>query len=307
MIWQTWRQHRGEAFAAAIVVAIFAVLAVAQGVPMHRAYERDGVAACQQMAQATDERCSEVLHVFRDRFEELPLEVAAWLPFLPVVAGILIGAPLLAREFEQGTWQLAWTQSVTKSRWLLARFALVLGGVTAASVGLAAILSWWFEPLAPHRFTPEKFNHGLLVFPSYVLLAISIGIAAGAILRRTIPAAATTLVVFLAVRVPLEFALRSNYRRPLTTTNPAEAQGWIVDDLYSGPADSLAPTNVWISYHPADRFWPFQLIEAAICTGVAAIAIVLAYRLVRVGGMARIRVRRQHAARSAAHPDLQAA
>lgn len=296
MIWQTWRQHRGEALGAALAAVAFGVLALWHGVPMRRAYGRDGVEACQLMAQRIDERCSRVLDSFRESFASLPDQVATWLPFLPAVAGILIGAPLLAREFEQGTWQLAWTQSVTKSRWLLSTFALVLGGVTAASVALAAVISWWFEPLAPHAFTQEKFNHGLLAFPSYVLLAVGIGIAAGAVLRRTIPAAAITLVGFLAVRLPVEFALRPRYRQPLTTTDPAEARGWIVDE--SGPAGGVVSTasqgtNQSLHYHPDDRFWQFQLIETAICAGVATVAIVFAYHLVRSGDVARVRVRRE--------------
>ncbi len=43
---------------------------------------------------------------------------ASLFPYLPLVMGVFLGAPLLSREYERGTHQFAWTQSVTRSRWL---------------------------------------------------------------------------------------------------------------------------------------------------------------------------------------------
>src|SRR5215467_2497415 len=37
---------------------------------------------------------------------------------VPLVLGILCGAPLVAHEFETGTNQFAWTQTITRRRWL---------------------------------------------------------------------------------------------------------------------------------------------------------------------------------------------
>ena len=48
------------------------------------------------------------------------------------------GAPLIARELEAGTHRLAWNQSVTRTRWLAIKLAIV-GAATAAVAGL---LSW---------------------------------------------------------------------------------------------------------------------------------------------------------------------
>ena len=279
MIWLTWRQHRGELFGAAAVLTLLGALVLAHGIPMHHRYDQDGIAACQVMADGIDEGCARALEAFRSSYEALPLQVAAWLPFLPAVVGILVGAPLIAREFEQGTWQLAWTQSVTKRQWVRRRFALVFAGVLLVSLAVAAIVSWWFEPLAPHAFTPERFNNGLLVFPAYVLFACALGAMNGTLLRRTTPAAAATLAAFLAVRVPIEFVARAHYRTPLTTTGPGQAQGWIVSDRYSGPANGIVPTDVTVSYHPADRLWQFQLIEASIFIGLAAILVLVTYRV----------------------------
>jgi hypothetical protein len=313
MIWLTWRQHRGELFGAAAVLIVLGALVLAHGIPMHHRYDQDGIAACQVMeppayvgpavagADGVDERCARALESFRASYEALPLQVAAWLPFFPAVVGIMVGAPLLGREFEQGTWQLAWTQGVTKRQWVRRRFALVFAGVLLVSLAVAAIVSWWFEPLAPHAFTPEKFNHGLLVFPAYVLFACALGAVNGTLIRRTIPAAAVTLASFLAVRVPVEFAARAHYRTPLTTTDPGQAQGWMVSDGYTGLANRVVPTDVVITYHPADRFWQFQLIEASIFIGLAAILVLVTYRVL-VG----TRTTPQRSAAQLPHPALTA-
>jgi hypothetical protein len=283
MIWLIWRQHRGEIFGAAVILAVLGVLLLLHAVPMHQAYERDGIEACQlQMFGGDAGSCARTLLSFESTWAVLPDQFAAWLPFLPMLAGMLIGAPLLAREFEQGTWQLAWTQGVTRRRWLASKFALVLGGVCTVSVVFAAGVSWWFGPLAPHPFTTAKFNHAVLVFPGYVIVAVAIGILAGVAVRRTIAAAAITVVGYLAVRLPVEFYLRPRYREPVTAEDPSvEVQGLVVHD--GGPAGGApgsATTEDPIRYHPADRFWEFQLIETAILLGITIVLLAIAWRLV---------------------------
>lgn len=292
MIWLTWRQHRGELLGAAILLGILGLLLLTHGVGMHQAYDRDDVRTCQLLmfgGVEVDDSCFATLKSFENRYAGLPKAFASWLPFLPMVAGMLIGAPLLAREYEQGTWQLAWTQGVTRTRWLATKLALVLGGVLAVSVAFAAGVSWWFEPLAPHRFSPEKFNHAVPVFSGYVLVAVAIAILAGVVLRRTILAAAITIPGYLAVRLPVEFGLRPRYREPLSTADPARAaEGWTTHDVavaVAGGADG--PATESFAYHPADRFWEFQLIETAILVAIAVALLVIAWRLI-LGRRARV-------------------
>ncbi len=283
MTWLIWRQHRGEILGAAVILAVLGVLLVLHGIPMHEAYERDGIGACHLRVFGSDAgSCAETLLSFDRTWADLPEQFAGWLPFLPMLAGMLIGAPLLAREFEQGTWQLAWTQGVTRRRWLATTFALLLGGVGTVSVLFAAGVSWWFGPLAPHPFTTAKFNHAVLVFPAYVVLAVVIGILAGVVVRRTIVAAAITVGGYLAVRLPVEFYLRPRYREPATTEDPAvAAQGLIVHDGgIGGPVPGSATTADPIRYHPDDRFWQFQLIETAILLGITIVLLAIAWRMV---------------------------
>lgn len=283
MTWLIWRQHRGEIVGAVVILSVLGALLLLHGVPMHEAYERDGVKGCQGHIPGRDRgSCAQTVLSFESTWTALPEQVAAWLPFLPMLAGMLIGAPLLARELEQGTWQLAWTQGVTRRRWLASKFALVLGGVCAVSVVFAAGVSWWFGPLSPHLFTTAKFNHAVAVFPAYVIVAVTIGILAGVIVRRTIVAAAITVGGYLAVRLPVEFYLRPRYREPVTTEDPtAAAQGLVVHDGGTGgPVPGSATTADPIRYHPDARFWEFQLFEAGILLAITLVLLAVAWRLV---------------------------
>ncbi|WP_199702718.1 ABC transporter permease subunit [Jiangella rhizosphaerae] len=278
MIWVAWRQHRGEFLGVAILLAGLGALLLTHGVAMHDAYDRLGIRDCHLVfLGGTDQACIDRVMDFEDDYAGLPQQFTSWLPFLPMVAGMLIGAPLLAREYEQGTWQLAWTQGVTRTRWLATQLGVVFGVVLVASVVFAAGLSWWLEPVDIQRFSSAKFNHAVLVFPGYVLLGMAIGVLAGVLSRRVLVAAAVTIPVYLALRLPIEFGLRPRYREPLTSDDPAViSHGWPIDGITMGPGDGFPS----VRYQPDDRFWQFQVIETAILLGVTAVLLATAWRLV---------------------------
>jgi ABC-type transport system involved in multi-copper enzyme maturation permease subunit len=48
---------------------------------------------------------------------------------LPGLIGVVIGAPVIASELEYGNWQLAWAQTVPRTRWLITKLAIVTGGL----------------------------------------------------------------------------------------------------------------------------------------------------------------------------------
>ncbi len=107
MMWLTWRQHRGEALGITALLSALGLLVLVTGIPMHQAYERDGVAACRLPSAAADEACARILQSFDAQFESLPTQIGPLLHLTPVFAALLIGVPLLAREYEHGTWPVA--------------------------------------------------------------------------------------------------------------------------------------------------------------------------------------------------------
>src|SRR5206468_12843846 len=75
-----------------------------------------------------------------------------WLNFLPMLVGIFWGAPLIAREVEQGTQRLAWTQSVSRLRWMTTKLVLLLAATAAGALIFSVLFSWWFAPFARVNF-----------------------------------------------------------------------------------------------------------------------------------------------------------
>jgi hypothetical protein len=149
---------------------------------------------------------------------------------VPLLIGMFWGAPLLAREFETGSYRLVWTQSITRTRWLVVKIAIV-GLVALAVAGLASwLVSWWYAPLDKfnmNRFDPSVFTERGIVAIGYTGFALAVGLAAGAILRRTLPAMAATFVSFIAARIIFTFWIRPHL---LPATSPTIANAWV----YSG-------------------------------------------------------------------------
>jgi hypothetical protein len=114
---------------------------------------------------------------------------AMWL--LPLVAGVLAGSVLVAREIEHRTAQLAWSVGPSRRRWYLDRLLPVLGVVLIATV-LPAIAAEilegarqpWVEPLA------SAADYGLRgpIPVALAVAALGISVLIGALMGRMLPA-----------------------------------------------------------------------------------------------------------------------
>ncbi|WP_117212700.1 ABC transporter permease [Allorhizocola rhizosphaerae] len=227
MLWLIWRQHRAELLTAVVLLFLFAVPIIVSGLAMHAEYETSGAAACVANPQ---DSCGPIA----DRFVSNHIEWANRLVFaamLPLLAGVFIGAPLLAREFESGTWRLAFTQSVTRTRWLVSKLTIVGAGTAGIAVAFGLLFTWWRGPLneIDGRLRTAAFVATPVSLAVVTVFAFAAGVLAGALLRRTIPAMAVALAVFLVVRIPLEESARPHYVKPLSRVNDALAHndpGW---------------------------------------------------------------------------------
>ncbi|MFI5271559.1 MAG: hypothetical protein ACHQ4H_00830 [Ktedonobacterales bacterium] len=218
MIWLTWRQHRIEAAIVLGVLALIAAITVIVGIDMRNSYTQLGIGNCLG-AGLTSSTCGDALDAFRQQFGVWESAVD-WLNLVPALLGILIGAPLVARELEHGTQRLVWTQSVTRWRWLAIKLLLVLVGCLVAAEVLSLLITWWRQPLDTlgGRFGSQGFDFEGIALLGYVLFALALAIAAGALLRRAIPAMVITLAGFLAVRLPIESHLRPYFQHPLSAS-----------------------------------------------------------------------------------------
>jgi hypothetical protein len=111
------------------------------------------------------------------------------------------------------------------------------------------------------------------------VFAVVLGIAVGSMFRRVLPAMATTLAAFVAVRVVIAVLVRPHFMSPVSRV-VSLAQGlpagaW----LLSNPA-YVGPNGTLLTYQPANRFWAFQGIETGVFIVLAAGLVALAYRMV---------------------------
>ncbi|HEY3843123.1 MAG TPA: hypothetical protein VGL48_07705 [Acidimicrobiales bacterium] len=202
---------------------------------------------------------------------------------VPLLFGLFWGAPLLAKEFEEGTHNLAWTQGITRRSWFMAntRFALLAAAIWGGALG--ALITWWQAKtgLNGGRFeTANAFDIQGVAPAAYSVFAVALGIAAGTVFKRVPPAMATTLTAFVVLRVGIQKYLRPHYMSPhsllipLSTAKVAPPAGtWAV----SGRQTS---SGFLYAYQPASRFWAFQGIEAGIYLGFSVALVVVACRLV---------------------------
>lgn len=213
MTWVVWRMHRTPVIAAAAALAAFAVLLLITGLQIATEYH-NALHAC--AATKTCGNLASALNLGGPANVFVGLSIA-----VPALLGLFWGAPMVAREIEAGTSQFAWVQSVTRVRWLAVKTGWLVIAAVIWGGAVAALVTWWSGPenaVSLDRFNPNVFDVQGIVPVGYALFAVALGIAAGTIVRRTLPALAITLGVFVALRIVIASFLRPHYMHALTLT-----------------------------------------------------------------------------------------
>ena len=272
MVWVTWRQHRLALGGMAALFGAAALYLLIAGLAIHHAYT--AVAACHP---AGSNICQQVAGDFLNAYAPGVGPVLGLLQVVPALIGAFAGAPLLAREFESGTFRYAWTQAIGRARWTLASMAALAVAVATTAGAFSFLVSWYVQPIFGAGDTngplyPTIFDLRGVALAAWTLAAFAIGALAGILIRRVIPAMAATIATWAALAFGTGAYLRPHYEAPLTTTNPdVPRHVWVISQLWtrSGQPASLSMINQTL--RPVDiqavtlgRFQPGPATPASI-------------------------------------------
>jgi hypothetical protein len=279
MIWVTWRQHRGMLIGVTAVLAVVSVFLLIAGLKVHHDY-----AVLVSCRPATSNTCAALNSSFNNTDWTMGNTVLILMNFAPALLGIFTGPALLARELETGTFRFAWTQSIGRVRWTIAKLTLLAVVITILAWAYSQLFAWFFDPFlgfeGMNDLAKTVFDTRGLDFAAWTLVAFAIGAFLGMLIRKIIPAMAATLGVYFGLDLLSWLVLREDYPVAIDTTNAT---------LFNGPSSPNSPWilktwtsghTTWWRYIPVSRFWPMQFIESgwllvlAIVLGTATVWLV---------------------------------
>ncbi len=196
----TFRQHRAQIVVTGALLAIVVTMLI-----VDRGRSMSFIQA-QFAAECKKPNCADVITQVQQRFDVLG-QVLPFVAIVPAAIGAFWGAPLLGREFETGTVELAWTQSVSRRRWYMVKVSALGVLVAAGGAVLGGVVSNWLSVFdgfnLPGTSEPDaSFSAVRGAAPvSWWLFGFAVGVAGGAVLRRTIPAMVVTIALVLTVTI----------------------------------------------------------------------------------------------------------
>lgn len=309
MTWLSWRQQRTETVITAVLLAALAAAFIPAGIHVADLFAQQHIARC---VNRQTEACSFVIGNFVNRAGFVrSLLVGGWLNLIPGLIGVALAAPLLL-DLENGTTRLAWTQSITRRRWIVMKGTVALGTVLVAAVAFSLLFTWYQRPFDRIWGRWDEFGFEGTVPLGYVLFALGLALAVGVLLRRSAAALVVAFGAYVASRLFVQSWLRQRFVTPLSATWGVHASGpnlnhaWVITE---GPSDRAGhlfagSSNVFqvcarpgpngakgldpacmvrhgagfthVLYQPASRFWEFQGIETALFGGLALLLIAFA-------------------------------
>lgn len=243
MIWLTWRQFRAQAATIYVALAVLAVVFVFTGPELAH------------LAQTSGNTLLHRLNALQNGLYGIG-ELAVLV--VPPVIGAFWGAPLITRELDAGTHRLIWNQSITRTRWLATKLGLT-GLASMAAAGLISLaVSLWCQPIDAAadatsdlagfyfpRMFPLVFDTRGIAPIGYTAFAFTLGVTLGVLLRRTLPAMATTLVTYLIAQSAWTTWIRPHLLPSERVTTPITAQNF--RNLSNGITVQINAPGAWIT------------------------------------------------------------
>jgi hypothetical protein len=210
----------------------------------------------------------------------------------------LLAAPFIF-DLEHGTYRLAWTQSITRGRWLLGKLAMPVVAAVLAAGALTLLFTWCRTPNVHinGRLDTGNYDTTGTVVIGYTLFALALALALGAIWRRAAASLTVAFVGYFAVRIFVDYWVRDRLVAPLKATykgaqqpsflynahvlsSSATINGKQIMSMHGGggflgghvqaAAPGISKAVFHVVYQPESHFWPLQLTETGLFVGLAA-------------------------------------
>ena len=250
MAWVTWRQHRVALTGLVVALAAIATYTWIVGLQLHHAYAAE--LACHP---AGSDACLQLTSGFNSVGGFL---TNGWiLQLVPALIGAFVGAPVLAREMETGSYRYAWTQGFGRWRWALAKLVGLAVVVTAAAGAISVLFSWYYQPYfgADNQarslseltsLAPSLFDLRGVAFGAWTLAAFAIGALAGMLIRKVVPAIVVTLVAYAGLAIATGAWLRAHYFAPIVTRSlNVPSSVWIVSQNWTKGDQTVSQTVLY--------------------------------------------------------------
>ncbi len=190
----------------------------------------------------------------------------------PVLAGLLLGAPLVAREIDRGTARLAWSLGPSRRRWYLQRILPILVVVVLTSMAIGMVAEQLVALFAPGVDLANSFvsfhTRGVLLATSALLIA-SVAVAVGSVLGRQIPTLLLALVLggttLLAI-AEVDARLLAGDAVRLTGDNPYSNDLIVGQGRFELPDGRLLTWDELVADDPSilDRGFEYPYVEFGI-------------------------------------------
>jgi hypothetical protein len=234
LAWVTWRQHRFALGGVAVLLAGLALYLWVSGSSLHHAYA--AAAACRP---ASSYPCQNQLINFDSAYGSRAQAVATLLLAVPMLIGAFVGAPVLARELETGTFRYAWTLGAGRRRWAVAKLVPLAVTVAVAAGLFSMVFSWYYQPLfadgSSIPLDPKLFGLRGIAYAAWTLAGFAIGALVGLLVRRVVPAIAVTLAVCFGLTFATGLYLRQHYLAPLLGKNLSSppVSAWVISGWWT--------------------------------------------------------------------------
>ena len=249
----TWLQQRAALITLLAVSAALALAIVAGQLAIRALYARYVADGC-VLPQSTDPNGGTVANTFAASTNAFTALVIA-LHVLPVLIGVFIGAPLISRELESGTFRFTWTQEIGRTRYVLTTVALLAVAVAAVTCVLGALLGWYAHPFDvvgdESRWQAGLFGTTAVTLPAWTLFALATGTLLGTLTGRIVTAMATTAATAGGFLVAAFWTLD----RHLLSLGALTARASAADGVFAGPLNVPAGSGFGLAGSWLVRGW----------------------------------------------------